>query len=106
MLSLRARVAACTLELSLSCDTLIGSFSHFVTFMTAPMLPARAVADRCGFPVMARNDLWDDGCPVLCESLELLSSSGCVAHIWVLSPVHLTLDGCSKIVVAIAQQAS
>jgi hypothetical protein len=38
------RVAACTLALSPIRDTLIEGFSHFVTSMTAPMLPARAVA--------------------------------------------------------------
>src|SRR2546425_12702275 len=38
------RVAACTLALSPIRDTLIEGFSHFVTSMTAPMLPAGAVA--------------------------------------------------------------
>jgi hypothetical protein len=38
------RVAACTLALSPICDTLIEGFSHFVSSMTAPMLPAGAVA--------------------------------------------------------------
>jgi hypothetical protein len=39
-----ARVAACTLALSPIRDTLIEGFSHFVTSMSAPMLPAGAVA--------------------------------------------------------------
>src|SRR6266700_4018955 len=38
------RVAACTLALSPIRDTLIEGFSHFVTSMTAPMLPAGAIA--------------------------------------------------------------
>src|SRR5271167_865258 len=38
------RVAACTLALPPIRDTLIEGFSHFVTSMTAPMLPAGAVA--------------------------------------------------------------
>src|SRR5436309_3536590 len=39
------RVAACTLALSpIRRDTLIEGFSHVVTSMTAPMLPAGAVA--------------------------------------------------------------
>src|SRR6266568_6343295 len=38
------RVAACTLALSPIRDTLIEGFSHFVTSMTAPLLPAGAIA--------------------------------------------------------------
>ena len=38
------RVAACTPALSPIRDTLIEGFSHFVTSMTAPMLPAGALA--------------------------------------------------------------
>src|SRR5271157_5385281 len=38
------RVTACTLALSPICDSLSEGFSHFVTSMTAPLLPAGAFA--------------------------------------------------------------
>ena len=40
------RVTACTLALSPIRDTLIEGFSHFVTSMTAPMLPDQSTIIR------------------------------------------------------------
>jgi hypothetical protein len=44
LVSALPRVAACILALSPIRDTLVEGFSHFVTSMTSPMLPAGAVA--------------------------------------------------------------
>src|ERR1700704_4108158 len=60
------RIAACTLALSPIRDTLIEGFSHFVASMTAPMLPAGAIAgwglhplESAAFPRRTpKADIW------------------------------------------------
>src|SRR5208282_3355870 len=45
------RVTACTLALSPICDSLSEGFSHFLTSMTAPLLPAGAFAGWDSHPL-------------------------------------------------------